>query len=130
MPTVAVGANFELTANERLGLCRVWSRPDLSRDEGAKSAQDLVVWVLKLLEKPGLRGFILDVRDARMVLGGKTLAVLETIFGCAEQRGVRISALIAADPIQRLDFGDLVARVAPKNGRVHQDAREARRFSA
>lgn len=129
MPTVAVGANFELTGNERLGLCRVWSRPDLSREDGAKSAQDLVVWVVQLLERDGLRGFILDVRDARMVLGGKTLGVLETIFGTAEKRGVRISALIATDPIQRLDFADLVARVAPKNGRVHEDAREARRFS-
>ncbi len=128
LPAVARGDNYELSADPHIAVCRVWARPDKSRDDGARSAQELVERVEALLKTESRRGFVLDVREARMVLGAKTFDVLERMFAAAEQRGVRIAALVSADPLQRLDYSELVARSAPRCGRVVADVDEARRF--
>jgi hypothetical protein len=131
LPLVERARNWELTADAHFALCRVWSVPEMTRDEGADSARRLLQQAVRVLtDVPARKGFIFDVRDARMVIGGKTLAVLETMFATAEDRGVRIAAVITSDPIQKLDFTDLVERAAPRMGGVFDDAQRALLFIA
>ena len=128
LPVVARGENFEVRADARVAVGRVWARPDLTREEGAKSAEQLMGHVAALIDTAGRATFVLDVRDARMVLGARTFGALERMFAMAEAKGVRFVAWVSPDPLQRLDFVDLVARVAPRDGCVVAAAAEVRRI--
>ena len=123
--TVALGPNFEICADDTVATVRVWPRPDLSRDEGAESAVMIANAFFRLFdENPGLRAMIVDGRFVGGVLGSKTVAMIERLFRTAEERGVVVIAL-TSDPVQRLDFNEIVGRAAPARGRVVDSAAEA-----
>jgi hypothetical protein len=128
LPVVASGANFELRSDARVLICRVWARPDLSREEGAQSGQRLMKLMLDAFTQPSLRAVLMDARQAKMVIGGRTLEAIERMFVGAEQHGITIVALISNDPLQKLDFADVVGRAAPRHGRVSVELDEALRL--
>lgn len=130
LPVVASGANYELRrgSDGRVLICRVWARPDLSREEGAQSGKELMMLMLDAFARAELRAVIMDARQAKMVIGGRTLEAIERMFQGAEQRGITIVALISTDPIQKLDFTDVVGRAAPEHGHVSVELTEALRI--
>ncbi len=117
--TIALGPNFEVCADDVVSTVRVWPRPDLSREEGAESAVMIANAFFRLFdENPGLRVMVIDGRFVGGgVLGTKTVGMMEKLFRTAEGRGLTVVAL-TTDPVQRLDFHEIVGRAAPARGRV------------
>ncbi len=117
--TIALGPNFEVCADDVVSTVRVWPRPDLSREEGAESAVMIANAFFRLFdENPGLRVMVIDGRFVGGgVLGTKTVGMMEKLFRTAEGRGLTVVAL-TTDPVQRLDFNEIVGRAAPARGRV------------
>lgn len=119
LPTSALGPNFEITGDGHVATIQIWPRPDLSRDEGAEAASMILEHLRRLLvEMADLRGLLVDCRGAVGVLGSRTVALIETMFRAVADRGVRLAVLITHDPLQRLDFTEIVARAAPAHGCV------------
>lgn len=95
---------------------------------GEQDGQYFIAMELDAFEQPTLRAVLMDVRQAKMVIGGRTLEAIERMFFGAEQKGIAIVALISNDPIQKLDFTDVVGRAAPRHGRVSVAIDEALRL--
>lgn len=126
LPTFALGPNFEMTTDGRVATIQIWPRPDLSREEGAGAAGMILDHLRRLLdETPALHGLVVDCRGAVGVLGSRTVALIETMFRGVATRGARLAVLITHDPLQRLDFTDIVGRAAPTHGRVVVDEDDA-----
>jgi serine/threonine-protein kinase len=118
-PTFALGPNFEICSDDVAATIQIWPRPDLSREEGAEAAAMILLHLRRLLDDmPTLRGLLVDCRGAVGVLGSRTVSLIETMFRAVEARGVRIAVVITHDPIQRLDFSDIVDRACPRLGAV------------
>jgi serine/threonine-protein kinase len=130
LPTFALGPNFEMTSDGLVATIQIWPRPDLSREEGAEAAGMILDHVRRLLSGlPELRGLVVDCRGAVGVLGSRTVALIETMFRAVATRDVRLGVLITHDPLQRLDFTEIVGRAAPAHGRVVVDEGDAWRWA-
>jgi serine/threonine protein kinase len=128
LPTVALGPNFEICADAHTATVRVWSRPDLSRDEGAESAAMILSSFVRLFEDVRtLRGMLIDGRSVHGVLGTKTMGLIEVLFRTAEARGLSV-VILSRDPIQRLDFAELAQRAALRRSFIVASAAEAVRL--
>jgi len=112
----ARGENFSIAVDGGHALAAVWRRPDLDSAAGARSANELTFHLRKLT--PQLKSLVLDLRDAPVVAGPKTVETLgELLRGC-EKASVRVAVVLSGDPMQLLQFRRLVATYAPTEGKA------------
>jgi hypothetical protein len=106
---LAQGENHVISAREGLAVLQVWSRPDLSPEEGAKNAAQMTEYLCThVLRAGGLyRGLIFDVRRGPTVFGPKTRETLASLFALAAQNRVGIAVLCGESAIQVLQFRNL-----------------------
>src|SRR5512140_1593428 len=100
MTVLGQGGNYEITVQRGVAVCRVWKRPDVSREEGARYAEEMVRTMGETAV--GLRSIakaaILDMTEAPTSWGPATEASLGQILADWERSRRRIAVLMSADP--------------------------------
>ena len=120
MSVYATGGNFEISLMRGIAVCKVWMRPDLTREEGARFAEQKVTILGELSRRPRAmaKGLLFDLRKAPPKWGPRTQAALDEIFIAWEIAGRHVSVLICDDPIQGMILRESFKRTAPTCGRV------------
>jgi len=105
------GDNHLISERDGLAICQVWTRPDLSAEQGAKNAQEMVAFlndnVLRLGTK--FRGLIFDVRRGPPVFGPKTRDTLAALLARSIAHKVRVGIICGESATQVLQFRSLCA---------------------
>lgn len=120
MAVHATGGNYQVDLTKGIAVCKVWRRPDLSREEGAALAREKVSLLSQLAGGPRsmAKALLLDMRTAPTSWGPTTQAALEEIFSAWEAAGRRLAVLVADDSLQLMMLRQSLDRVAPKQGRT------------
>jgi hypothetical protein len=105
------GENHIISERDGLVICQVWTRPDLSSEQGAKNAQEMVTFIRDLVLHAGTRyrGIIFDVRRGPPVFGPKTRETFAGLFLRSVERNVRVAILCGESATQVLQFRSLCA---------------------
>ena len=92
------GDNHLISERDGLVICQVWVRPDLSTEDGAKNAGQMVAYLTDAILRTGTpyRGIVFDVRRGPKVFGPQTRTVMERLLALSASRKVRV-AIIASD---------------------------------
>ena len=106
---LAQGDNHLISARDGLAICQVWSRPDLSPEDGARNAQQMSDYLTTqvLTTNTPYRGIIFDLRRGPPVFGPKTRETLAGFFKGAAKLGIAVAVLVGESPIQVLQFRNL-----------------------
>lgn len=124
---VAEGGNYALVIDRTIAWARVWKRPDLDSEAGARLAVELAQVFLRVTQEPFARvcGAVLDLREAPPVIGPSTRATIGRVAAAWELIGRRFAFLAGDNATQRLQLAAVVADHAPRLGAVcsnHEDA--------
>jgi hypothetical protein len=103
------GDNHLISAKDGLATCEVWTRPDLSAEDGARNARQMSEYLTRKVLFPGTpyRGVIFDLRRGPPVFGPKTREALAGFFAAAARCGTGVAVLVGDSPIQVLQFRNL-----------------------
>ncbi len=96
-------------------VCRVWQRPDLSAEEGAKCAEAMLRHVVTVAQSGVISTILFDLRDAPPVAGPRTQLAMRQMFGLLEEGQKRL-AVVTTPGVQQLQIARLVDADAPKFG--------------
>jgi hypothetical protein len=105
------GDNHLISARDGLIVCQVWTRPDLSPEDGARNARDMVAYLIRtaLFAGSPYRGLIFDVRRGPAIFGPKTRETLAGLLEHARKARVPVAMLAGATPVQVVQFQNLCA---------------------
>jgi hypothetical protein len=105
------GDNHLISERDGLAICQVWVRPDLSTEQGAKNAQEMVAFIQDSVLRPGtkFRGLIFDVRRGPPLFGPKTRDTLAALLVRSIAHKVRVGILCGEHATQVLQFRSLCA---------------------
>ncbi|HEX6271961.1 MAG TPA: hypothetical protein VFZ53_02930 [Polyangiaceae bacterium] len=128
---LAQGENHVISAREGLAVLQVWSRPDLTPEEGAKNAAQMTEYLCTHVLRAGgpYRGLIFDVRRGPPVFGPKTRETLASLFALAAQNRVGIAVLCGDSAIQVLQFRNLCRDAGGRAEVFASEAEAVRWFS-
>ncbi len=106
---LAEGDNHLISARDGLVVCQIWTRTDLSSEQGAKNAQQMVGFMMNdvLRVATSYRGVIFDVRRGPTVFGPKTREALGTLLTRSVERAVPFAILTGESATQILQFRSL-----------------------
>jgi hypothetical protein len=123
------GDMFSFTINAPRAEIRVWRRPDLDSQAGARNAARIADEARRLPAR-GVRAVLLDLADAPPVAGPKTLASVGEMI--AQWAAARMSIIIVMshDAIMVLQYKRVVAENAPRSARVTTSLTEAKLWLA
>jgi hypothetical protein len=116
MPIVAEGPSYSIALDGQRGSVRIWRRPDLSTEEGARLAQEMARALAGVL--PQTRSLLFDLREAPSVSGPTSVEALGTLARACERARIRIAVLVGDDAMQRLQVNRVVKEYAPEMARV------------
>src|SRR6185503_20481919 len=104
MMRIGEGGNYEIILHRGVAICRVWRRPDVSREEGARYAEEMVKTMTEAAAgmRSAGRAAILDMSEAPTSWGPATEASLGRILAEWERSRRRIAVQMSSDPIQGL----------------------------
>jgi hypothetical protein len=113
---LAQGDNHLISSRDGVAICQVWVRPDLSPEEGAKNAREMVSFLMQnaLCQGSPFRGLIFDVRRGPPVFGPKTRETLLSLFDAAAKVNIPVAILAGAAPIQLVQFRNLCRESSAK----------------
>jgi hypothetical protein len=103
------GDNHLISARLGLAICQVWTRPDLSPEDGARNAKQMSDYLSQHVLHPGTpyRGIIFDLRRGPPVFGPKTRETLAGFFAAAARQNIGVAVLVGTSAIQVLQFRNL-----------------------
>ena len=115
---IGEGGNYEITLHRGIAVCRIWKRPDVTREEGARYAEEMVqaMGATAVGPRSVAKGAILDMSEAPTSWGPATEASLGQILADWERSGRRIAVQMSADPVQGLLLRRLCKEHAPTHG--------------
>ena len=130
-PAFANGKNYRFDIVGGLAVGRVWMRPDLDREAGARCAEECIEVFERLgkMSKLVVGGLLFDLRDAPRSWGPLTQTALERCFAIWEAIGRPLGVAASNDPLQLLHVRLLVKERAPKQGRAFTDIEQARAWA-
>ena len=98
------GDNHLISAKLGLAICQVWTRPDLSAEQGARNARQMAEFLQNHVLQPGTpyRGVIFDLRRGPPVFGPRTRETLAGFFAAAAKLEMGVAVLVSESPIQVL----------------------------
>ena len=113
------GENYVISERDGLVVCQVWIRTDLTSEDGAKNAAQMVTYLREqvLGASTKYRGVIFDVRRAPPVFGPKTRETLAALLAQCVRVGVRFAVITGESATQILQFRSL-CRATPALTRV------------
>lgn len=123
------GDNHLISARHGLAICQVWTRPDLSAEDGARNAKQMSEYLAQHVLREGTpyRGVIFDLRKGPPVFGPKTRETLAGFFATAARVGIGVAVLVGQSPIQVLQFRNL-CRESTGRADVFDDEQDAIRW--
>jgi hypothetical protein len=97
-------------------ICQVWVRSDLSPEDGARNAREMVEYLTQTALRPGTpyRGLIFDVRRGPAAFGPKTRDTLLGLLATAAKINMPVAILAGAAPIQVVQFKSLCGASSAK----------------
>lgn len=103
------GDNHQISARDGIAVCEVWSRPDLSPEDGARNARQMSDYLASNVLRVGsaYRGIIFDLRKGPPVFGPKTRETLALFFSAAAKAHLGVAVLVGDSAIQLLQFRNL-----------------------
>lgn len=104
-------------------MLRVWQAPELSREEGARCAEQMAAQLLELSRTQ--RGLVLDLRRATTTWGPRTQEALERMLRPWEERGKEVRVVASNEAIQAIAVKTLLKAAAPKHGQLGASVEEA-----
>jgi hypothetical protein len=121
------GGNYEIHLKRGVALCRVWKRPDVSREEGARYAEEMVRTMAETAagSRAAGKAAILDMSEAPTSWGPATEASLGQILTDWERSRRRIAVQMSDDPIQGLLIRRMCKAHAPAFGMAVSSLEEA-----
>jgi hypothetical protein len=123
MPVIAEGHSFSIAVDGDRGSIRVWRRPDLTVEEGARAAQQMALVFSGLL--PSVRSLLFDLREAPSVGGPASLDALCDFARACERARIRTAVLVADAAVQHLQVNRIAKECAPQMARVFRSPDEA-----
>lgn len=130
MPTTTTGDMFSITVDGPRATIRIWRRPDLDTETGAKNAARIAEESM-LLPGRGVRAVLLDVSDAPSVAGPKSIASMGAMMAAWAAARVRMVILVGPDDaLKALQFTRTVTENAPRDAKIMKDAAEAAKWLA
>ena len=126
MNLIEEGENFRLYTWRSVAFCQVWSRPDVSAEDGSRFAAVLMNSLRFLLtdQDNQVPGIVFDIREAPAISGPKTLALLGEGVMTWSLAGKNIVMLVIASE-QRAQMEQLVTAYGNGRGVVHDDVEQA-----
>lgn len=122
---VEEGDNYRVELDGRVALCRVWARPDLDFETGARLAAQKVE-ICRRLAAGEARALLFDLREAPKVTGPKTQKALELIIGVWESAARPIAIIVSPASLQKLQLSRIAKEAAPTQSEVFLDFDQAR----
>jgi len=119
------GDNYRVELDGGVALCRVWTRPDLDFETGARLAAQKVE-ICRRLAAGEARALLFDLRDAPKVTGPKTQKALELILGAWESAARPIAIIVSPASMQKLQLSRIAKDAAPNQCEVFLDLDQAR----
>ena len=111
------GPNFDVEVRlDGIGKVRVWRRPDLSRDEGARYAEMIVGHMQRLASIT--RACIFDITRAMPTWGPVTHQALRGMLAPWEAAAKPICILHPNEAITRILLRELLREAAPSSGKL------------
>ncbi len=106
---LASGDNHLISARDGIVFCQVWVRSDLSAEDGARNAREMVDFLMQSALRPGTgyRGLVFDVRRGPAAFGPKTRDALLGLLAAAAKIEMPVAILAGATPIQVVQFKSL-----------------------
>jgi hypothetical protein len=103
------GENHLISERDGIAFCQVWTRPDLSSEDGARNARQMVAYLTEVVLRAGTpyRGLIIDVRRGPPVFGPTTRTALAGLLSISVARKVRVAILTSDSASQVLQFRSL-----------------------
>lgn len=103
------GDNHLISARDGVVICQVWVREDLSPEQGAQNAKQLVDYLTgtALRRSPPYRGLVIDVRRGPPSFGPKTREALVSLLDAARAATVPVAILAGPVPVQLEQFSKL-----------------------
>jgi hypothetical protein len=128
--TTINGEMFSITIDGPRAEIRIWRRPDIDSDTGARNAARIAEEGAKLPVR-GVRAVLLDVKDAPAVAGPKSIASISSMMTAWAAARMRVAILVGADDaIKALQFRRVVTETAPRDARVIIEPAEAAKWLA
>jgi hypothetical protein len=121
-----VGGNFEIEIERGVAICRIWTRPDVDRMEGARFALQNVEAFKRLAEEPAsvVRAVVLDLTRAPAMWGSIIQSCLERMVAILESAQQAI-AVLSQDAMQSEQMQRILRAHAPLHGRLFASFGEA-----
>jgi hypothetical protein len=123
----AEGGNYRFDIERGIVVCKVWMRPDVDRETGARFAAEKLGHFQRLtaLASTVTRACLFDLREAPKNWGPATQDSLERCVRLWQRAQRRIALVASNDPLQLLHLRLLVRKQAPDQGRLFGDFDEA-----
>lgn len=121
-----VGGNFEVELERDIAIFRIWARPDVDREEGARFALQNVEAFKRLAAEPPsvVRAVVLDLTRAPAMWGSITQSCLERMVAILES-AQRTIVVFSEDVMQSDQMRRILRVYAPLHGRLFTSFREA-----
>jgi len=103
------GDNHLISERDGLAVCQIWIRSDLSSEQGAKNAEEMVTFLQDVVLRAGTkyRGIIFDVRRGPTVFGPITRTTLTGLVTRSASQKVRVAIVCSESATQILQFRSL-----------------------
>ena len=121
------GENYRVELDGDVAHCRVWSRPDLDSEAGARLAAQKVA-ICRSLATGRASGMLFDLREAPKVTGPKTQKSLDLILAAWESAARPIAIIVSPTSMQKLQLSRLARDAAPEHAEVFVDFELARQW--
>jgi len=125
----AKGGNYQIDIIEHVAHVRVWRRPDVDSEQGARFAQEIIASFERLAKSSIARGLVLDMREAPLVAGPKTQTSIAAMISPWEAANKPFS-VVASSALQVLQLRRLCILHGPRKARVFTDAVQAQQWAA
>ena len=127
---IGEGGNYEITLHRGIAICRIWKRPDVTREEGARYAEEMVrsMGATAVGPRSVAKAAILDMSEAPTSWGPATEASLGQILADWERSRRRIAVQMSSDPVQGLLLRRMCKEHAPTHGVAVSSREEAEQW--
>lgn len=120
----AEGPNYTISIEGlSVAVLRVWQAPELTREEGARCAEQMAAQLLELSRTQ--RGLVLDLRLATTTWGPRTQEALERMLRPWEERNKEVRVVASNEAIQAIAVKTLLKAAAPTRGQLASSMDEA-----
>lgn len=90
------GANYSVSHDGEIAVVKVWKRPDLSFEDGARLAEEIAGHLLAIVAGTlvDATGIVLDLREAPDLIGKRTREAMGDVLLRCEAAGFRFAIVI------------------------------------